>query len=73
MGQRVKEIRELLSAARTLRASARSALEQSHIQNLLRAAEELENNARLLANALPNEIIDAREEEALHAPVDMRI
>ena len=73
MGQRVKEIRELLSAARTLRASARWALEQAHIQNLLRSAEELENHARLLASALPDETINFREDEVLHSPVDMRV
>jgi hypothetical protein len=73
MRQHVREMRELLSAARLLRDSARWALEQSHIQNLLRAAEELENHARLLASALPDETINFREEEVLHSPVDMRV
>ncbi len=73
MGRHVQDIRELLRAARTLRSSAEEALQQPYAKNLLHAAEELEEHARLLANARPGEVIDMRKEEALHAPVDMRV
>jgi hypothetical protein len=63
----------MLSVAAQLRHLADDTLCRADSSLYLMAAEALETRAKLLAEALPDEIPQATESPAMHLPVDMVI
>ena len=70
----VQDLRDLLRLAANLRRSATEADDRGYANKFLRAAIELEMRADFLAGHRAGEPSpDWEREEALHAPVDLRI
>jgi hypothetical protein len=72
MGRSVQDLRELLKLAAILRAFAAEAYRADYACKLLRAAIELELRADFLAGHRASDM-SSEQEQALYAPVDLRI
>jgi hypothetical protein len=72
MGSSVQDLRDLLKLAATLRGFAAEAYHADYACKLLRAAIELELRADFLAGHRASDV-SSDQEQALHAPIDLRI
>jgi hypothetical protein len=72
MASSVQDLRDLLKLAATLRGFAAEAYRADYAHKLLRAAIELELRADFLAGHRSDDA-SSDLEQALHAPVDLRI
>jgi DNA invertase Pin-like site-specific DNA recombinase len=73
MGQAVTNIRDMMRLVASLRQSAAEASLESYRERLLRAAAEVEAQARWKAEHLDDPDFDSERDAALHQPVDLII